>query len=87
MFWAKLNALFIKDNKLENQFSKILEFLNTKNTDSQLNIKLAYTFIIIYYFREIENSFLSDFMLILSKGEKFIINNGYQYSDLIDKIK
>ena len=69
-----------KNKNIIEEIEKKIKNLN-KNDEN----KIKYTIIVLYYLKNYQKEKLEENKIIINKANKFLINNGIKYEEIIDE--
>ena len=62
----------------------IMEKIKSLNKEEENENKIKYTILVIYYLNTEYSDKIDEYILIINKGKKYLINQGIKYEDIID---
>ena len=81
-YWDKNKETEKIINKIKDIYEKINNYLNEKKIEDNLE-KILFTFIMIYYIENKEQSLINDYLLILGKGKKYLKKQNLPYNIIL----
>ena len=62
----------------------IMEKIKSLNKEEENENKIKYTILVIYYLNTEYSDKIDEYILIINKGKKYLLNQGIKYEDIID---
>ena len=70
----------------QDKINQIIEKIKSLNKGEEDENKIEYTILVIYYLNTEYSDKIDEYILIINKGKKYLINQGIKYEDIIDGI-
>ena len=85
-YWDENEVTKDLTNFIGQQMNQISTKIKSLNKGEENENKIIYTISVIYYLNTEYSDKIDEYILIINKGKKYLINQGIKYEDLIDGI-
>ena len=85
-FWDENEETKILIKKIKGGYDKIMEYIKNKKINSDNLSKIMYTILAIYYIEKEKAKKIKEYRLVINKGKKYLLNQGFNYDEEIKKI-
>ena len=85
-YWDENEVTKDLTNFIGQQMNQISTKIKSLNKGEENENKIKYTILVIYYLNTEYSDKIDEYILIINKGKKYLINQGIKYEDIIDGI-